>query len=248
MLFCVMSFSMLYAQVGINTASPQGVLHIKPLTGTSDVIVSSASGKEGNVGVGTVTPDRKLEIRTTSAVKALRLADTSQGAGKVLMSDAQAGVATWREKQGSWFGALLYGEVTPTTSSLVGHPVQYSSSFISDLSLGQVDQSTGAITVPYKGMYRVSLFGSSIMLASRYSGGYFIAGYLRVIVNNPANTIWAPHCLGNTALSSMQYFSYSRLIYLQPSDRIRIETINIIPRYADGLSNFSFYVELLKTM
>lgn len=244
--FCAFSLSLLYSQVGINTSSPQGVLHIKSSIGTSDIVVSSAVGKEGYVGVGTLTPSHKLHINTTSALKALRISDTTEGVGKVLMSDKKAGVALWREKQGSWFGALIYGAVTPTVSSTTAHAVTYGASFVSDYSVGGVNQSTGKITVPYKGMYRVSVFGSSIMHPSRYSGGYFIAGFLIIYANN--GEIWAPHSLGNTNLSRMQYFSYTRLVYLPASAVLHLTTTNLIPAYADGLDNFSFYVELVKQM
>jgi len=244
--FCSISINLLYAQVGINTSSPQGVFHIKPLTGTSDIVVSSTVGKEGNVGIGTLAPSHKLHINAPSGVTALRIADTSQGTSKVLMSDQEAGVALWKEKQGAWYGALIQGEVTATVNSLNAHAVQYNDSFVSDNSLGLVNQASGKITVPYKGMYRVSVFGTSIMHPSRFSDGFFIAGYLSIYANN--GVIWAPHTLGNTNLSSSQYFSYTRLVALNKSDILYMTTSNRSLAYADGLQNTTFYVELVKQM
>ncbi|SFN40582.1 hypothetical protein SAMN05421594_2626 [Chryseobacterium oleae] len=64
------SVTLAYSQVGINTANPQGILHIdgakdNPATGTgsiaqqaNDVIVKQT----GNVGIGTENPTAKLEI------------------------------------------------------------------------------------------------------------------------------------------------------------------------------------------
>lgn len=90
------------AQVGINTANPQGVFHIdgakdNPLTGApsavqqlNDVVVTST----GNVGIGTTTPTRKLEI-VSSTSPALRVNDGNQNVNYVLMSDA-SGYGTWR--------------------------------------------------------------------------------------------------------------------------------------------------------
>lgn len=64
------SFTIL-AQVGIGTESPEGVLHVdgakdnsttespNPLQQKNDVIVTS----DGNVGVGTITPAVKLEVK-----------------------------------------------------------------------------------------------------------------------------------------------------------------------------------------
>ncbi len=63
--FCVIPLS-LSAQVGINTNNPLGTFHIDPQGDTNDplnisddVIVTS----NGNVGIGTLTPGKKLEIQ-----------------------------------------------------------------------------------------------------------------------------------------------------------------------------------------
>ncbi len=94
-----------YSQVGINTVNPQGVFHVdgakdNPTTGVpntaqqaNDVIVTVA----GNVGVGTTSPTRKLEIVSRTS-PAFRLNDGSQGNGYVLTSDAN-GYGTWKPVQ-----------------------------------------------------------------------------------------------------------------------------------------------------
>jgi hypothetical protein len=90
------------SQVGINTKNPQGIFHIdgrndNPTTGTpntsqqtDDFIVTSS----GNVGIGTTTPTRKLEI-VSPTTPALRIQDGNQNVNYVLMSDNN-GYGTWK--------------------------------------------------------------------------------------------------------------------------------------------------------
>lgn len=96
------AFGIFSAQVGVNTNTPLGTFHIDgakdnlpPATPTAsqisnDVIVTSA----GNVGIGTISPSRKLEI-VSSTTPAFKLVDGSQNANYVLMSDA-SGNASWK--------------------------------------------------------------------------------------------------------------------------------------------------------
>lgn len=91
-----------FAQIGINTSNPQAPLHVdggrdNSLTGVpttaqqaNDFVVTAA----GNVGIGTVTPSTKVDIISSTA-GALKIADGTQGDGKILVSDAN-GVATWQ--------------------------------------------------------------------------------------------------------------------------------------------------------
>lgn len=91
-----------YAQVGINTNLPQGTFHVDgakdnsttgaptPSQQANDVIVTSA----GNVGIGTTTPTRKLEIVSPTS-PAMRIVDGNQQVNYVMMSDAN-GYGTWK--------------------------------------------------------------------------------------------------------------------------------------------------------
>jgi hypothetical protein len=93
-----------YAQVGINTNNPQGVLHINSTannptnTRTDDDVVVAAN--TGNVAIGHASPAVKLDVKTSgnssSPVPGFKLVDGSQGEGKVLHSDAN-GVTSWRD-------------------------------------------------------------------------------------------------------------------------------------------------------
>lgn len=71
----------------------------------------------GNVGIGTNYPTRRLHIQNATA-GALRIADGTQGANRVLTSDA-SGVATWRESSlSSVVGTAGFSGITiPTTQT-----------------------------------------------------------------------------------------------------------------------------------
>ena len=102
----------LSAQVGINTGNPQGTFHIdadknNPTSGSTftfaeqnkDVIVMP----DGKMGVGTINPDTKLDIRSVDAsvvnptyTAGFRLSDGNEKTGRVLQTDAN-GLATWKD-------------------------------------------------------------------------------------------------------------------------------------------------------
>lgn len=95
--------SLAFSQVGINTPNPQGSFHVdgaKDNVSTGVPTVAQQSNdfvvlSNGNVGVGTVNPSNKLDIRSTTN-GALKIVDGTQGNARVLTSDAN-GVATWKD-------------------------------------------------------------------------------------------------------------------------------------------------------
>lgn len=97
-IFGISSF-LVQAQVGINTKTPDtGTwLHIDAkgntsgVSNTSDDVVIS---KDGNIGIGTLSPKAKLDIVTNSTTPFMRIVDGKQGINKVLRSD-NAGNASW---------------------------------------------------------------------------------------------------------------------------------------------------------
>ncbi|NDW09306.1 hypothetical protein [Dysgonomonas sp. 520] len=98
-LFMFLAVTTLKAQVGVNTENPQGIFHIDGQRDTSgntnisdDVVVDT----QGRVGVGTNSPQTKVDIRAASEGAGFRLQDGSQGNGKVLTTDGN-GNGTWRE-------------------------------------------------------------------------------------------------------------------------------------------------------
>ncbi|MGC4129688.1 MAG: hypothetical protein QM564_09055 [Bergeyella sp.] len=98
----------LFSQVSINTANPQGVFNIdagrdNPATGSAHTQAQQLNDVtvlgNGNVGIGTITPTQKFEIQTggTAAVPVtgFKLADGTQNDEYILTSDAN-GVGTWQ--------------------------------------------------------------------------------------------------------------------------------------------------------
>ncbi|PXV59306.1 hypothetical protein CLV62_1389 [Dysgonomonas alginatilytica] len=167
LLFC----NICIAQIGINTENPKALLHIdgastsattNPSTGSitaaqavDDIVVTN----QGNVGIGTLAPVTKLDITSQSAGGAIKIADTTQGIGKMLVSDAN-GVGTWASVIGSWY-AILTGTWTVAyqTTTTIRQLTNFSSSSISSALQGSVNMSTGTIQVPYTGKYRVTIAG-----------------------------------------------------------------------------------------
>lgn len=97
-IFGISSF-LVQAQVGINTKTPDtGTwMHIDAkgntsgVSNTSDDVVIS---KDGNIGIGTLSPKAKLDIVTNSTTPFMRIVDGKQGTNKVLRSD-NVGNASW---------------------------------------------------------------------------------------------------------------------------------------------------------
>ena len=59
-------------------------------------LTGSSAAPAGNIGIGTTTPATKLEVNNGTTNGAIKIVDGTQGAGKVLTSDAN-GLATWQD-------------------------------------------------------------------------------------------------------------------------------------------------------
>ena len=123
--FTVLFISEIRPQVGIQTENPLAIFHVDPKrntnsTGTSgtsdDVVVTST----GSVGIGTIAPAAKLDIRGT-----FRLRDGNQALNKVLVSDA-SGNAQWSDRpkleviEVNNINTLISGKTFTTTPSYSG--------------------------------------------------------------------------------------------------------------------------------
>lgn len=129
-----------FAQVGIGTVDPKGILHID---GKSDTHLSNSNVKDdivisnaGNLGLGTITPAAKVTIVNDSDMPSIRITDGTQGAGKLLISDAN-GVATWSFPKNSdlIIGEFQNGGISYKFADHSGDALIYTKSFI-DLPQG----------------------------------------------------------------------------------------------------------------
>lgn len=123
--------ALVYAQVGVNTTNPQGKFHIdggkdNPTIGApsttqqvNDVIVTGA----GNLGIGTTTPTRKLEIVSPTS-PALRIKDGNQNVNYVMMSDAN-GYGTWKALSNTVSAVFPTSGFSGAVSSPVAGTVNY---------------------------------------------------------------------------------------------------------------------------
>jgi hypothetical protein len=179
-LLCLMIISALaYSQVGISTPNPQGVLHVdgakdNPNTGSpnaaqqaNDFIVTPS----GNVGLGTTTPTVKLELNNGTTNGAIKIVDGTQGAGRVLTSDA-SGVATWSPTPATSLYFLSSSAFTGTTdftgtsAPVIGAPSGGAFRYLATgiiTNLGPTTTITSGTAglsyrIPVTGIYRITLY------------------------------------------------------------------------------------------
>ncbi|SHE87042.1 hypothetical protein [Dysgonomonas macrotermitis] len=250
-IFILILNSQLYSQIGINTTNPKTLLHIdaassvattNPPTGTISVTQASDDvviDNQGNVGIGTATPDTKLDIQSSS-VGAIRISDTSEGVNKMLLSDAN-GVGTWASVAGSWF-AVLNGRWTPTyyTSYTMRQVTGFSTQMISNPAQGGVNATSGTIQVPFSGKYRITISGHW--------------GTNRV-GNNPYNIVpavyrngiiaWTGNCIGysnNWGLTP----TFITILDLSQNDIVTMYTDETGTSNANNIDDCTFVCEFLQ--
>ncbi|KQT24127.1 hypothetical protein ASG22_08915 [Chryseobacterium sp. Leaf405] len=170
------------AQVGVQTPNPQATFHIdgakdNPATGApsaaqqaNDVAITST----GRVGIGNLTPATKLDINNGTIAGAIKIVDGTQGAGKVLTSDAN-GVGTWSPTPATalYFLSTFTGngnaEFTGTSNPVVGAELMSSTQrFLVNAASGvrnlgpattYTSGATGlSYTIPQNGLYRTTLY------------------------------------------------------------------------------------------
>jgi len=177
---------------------------------TTDAGSNKTSGiyRTGNVGIGTTsfTPSTKLDIRASSSGMGLRLVDGSQGANKVLQSDAN-GYASWTTN-------------VAVTAAVIG-------------TMGTGDQNTGAnawtgayITLgPGKWSVSVSMVGYITAAGNHWVQTYFstsstvgtgaagVAGGPTIIsgliVGNSLNMITGTAIINNTTGANQTYYYWT---------------------------------------
>lgn len=114
---------------GIITGSGNTILGIVtglPADLSNNIIIADGDGNRrinvdsnGNTGIGTISPGAKLEINNGTSAGAVKIVDGTEGAGKVLTSDAN-GLATWANPSVSATTNLLSSAVNTMTSTVNG--------------------------------------------------------------------------------------------------------------------------------
>jgi hypothetical protein len=98
------TFVSLSGQVGINTQFPQGTFHVD---GNSDNVANQTISMQNNdflikfdgkVGMGTDDPTAKLHIKSENIGNAFRLADGTEGDGKLLSTINLNGDVIWKNR------------------------------------------------------------------------------------------------------------------------------------------------------
>ena len=174
---------------------------------TSDAGSNKTSGiyRTGNVGIGTTsfTPTTKLDIRASSSGTGLRLVDGSQGANKVLQSDAN-GYASWATNVA----------VTPAVIGVLGVGAQNSGQNVNtgayiDLPNGKWSvQVTMIANTTSAGSYWVrSTFVTETAPSAVYVGPTLIAGLIQG--SSKLNTLSGTVIINNTTGSTKRYFYWT---------------------------------------
>ncbi len=167
------AFSLLQAQVGINTTVPysKSVFHIdgkgnnvsagtvSQAEAVDDIVIDN----KGNMGVGTVNPTTKLHIDATQgSLKAIRIVDGSEGANKYLFSDFE-GKVTWKPKpmpQG-----VVYYTKTPQT---------FTKGVFTKALVEVNSENNTDIIIPYEGSYIITVrWWGSVSIAETTTTGVY---------------------------------------------------------------------------
>ena len=184
-------------------------------TGIEDDVVVTPDGR---IGVGTLSPQTRLDV-VGSTPGAIRIADGTEGGGKILISDAN-GRVSWASTAGSWYAALTGGWSTGANSGAIKDiwpPFAYTGAELYPPEAGSVNVATGVITVPYTGTYRISITGKAFTtLSNNYS---FLLAYPFLDVNG--SHAFMPHLHSLKDLGWMDFgFKFFRL--LNAGDKVNI--------------------------
>ena len=260
----LISFGMAYSQVGVNTNNPQGVFNIdggkdNPTTGAGSTFTPQQQLNDvvvlpnGNMGIGTINPDTKLDIRIDTTpplpntpVAGFKLVDGNQGAGKVLQTDA-TGLATWVNigKRdiilGKYTNSVIYSDNVVTAAN----QYKYSGAYI-QLKPGKYVIKAGLTTYipvnyPTGYSYYWSIYLSSSNTDVQQSGFSFINGA-------PAGTAaFGGRMIKNRGNTSPNLFQGSVVVNVTNTAGVTIYLmLQNIPLYTDvptsnGLTSFRYH-------
>lgn len=208
LLLLVLGAGLFSAQnVGINTNSPQQTLHIDGAKDNSstgaptaaqtinDVVITS----DGKIGVGTINPVAKVDLRGAGTANAVGIGTTSQtavaaGAGAVRYSSYSGGTIQFSDGV-NWFNLLSNTQKVSVIQKVFGSPSVSSGTptFITSWkSFADTHNAfnNGVFTAPRTGIYLVTATYNFNNIESTASTPFYTnaTSEIRFIVNNNAAT------------------------------------------------------------
>jgi hypothetical protein len=217
------------------------MLHVdaKGNTGTllKDTLDDVVFTRESRIGVGVIKPEERLHI-ADSVLPAIRIADGSQGPGKVLSLNA-AGTAQWESLMGSWYATLKNGSSlgTPTGTGTTGWP-RFDFTDFEESTPGNVNIVTDSITVPYAATYRITVTGKGHTNRSTTE-------FLPYINVNTTTTVWSPHMHSYKAFGPLN-FGFMMHLALNKDDRVWVVPVRNNDAWANLYTDMTVHVELVK--
>jgi len=167
----------------------------------------SIDASNNRVGLGTAAPTARLEINNGDINGAIKIVDGTQGAGRVLTSDAN-GLATWSPTAATslyflssspYTGSTDFsGTAAPVSGAPTGGTVRYlSTGIVSNLGPATTITSGAAglsYRIPITGMYRITLYVDRVptnaqMLIRAYRNGVQIFNNSDVGSNNDSSLV-----------------------------------------------------------
>lgn len=238
LLMGIFTIGLANAQVGINTTNPQGVFHLDAKGDTNgstntndDVIVT----KEGNIGIGTIAPQAKVDIYANYHYP-IRINSGYGDPNKTsaLFSDAN-GVAYWNPRPNLHVDGYTEGGGGSLTGASV--PLKFTKSLQDGKPIS--GGATNTLQFNTSGNYRISLTGYAN--TDRIANAYYIV-WIDVLVNNIS--VWRPALVGHTDIGQ-QPFSFSTIIYLAKGDQLAVVNKGGINHIANYITDASILIELM---
>ena len=201
-----------------------------------DVVVT----RQGRIGVGTLNPQARLHI-VSPTKGAIRIADGTEGGGKILTSIDNSGKVHWASVMGSWYATLKGGESLGASSGsgTTGWP-DFTYTSYEESSPGSVNLAAGSITVPYTATYQVTVTGRGDI--NRSTTNIFL---VYVVVMADGLSFFNPVLHSHTAFGALN-FGFITQVPLSANQQITMAPSRESTRWANQYTDVMLHIELIK--